>query len=258
VKLADFILIYFFPFLKIGSTNKLIDKIGHHKNVDFVVAACKELNITTEFTGLDNLPKTGAATIVTNHPGGADILSLVSTLGEIRPDIIILANELICIPAIEDIVIPIKIIGNKKVDEALIHKAYQDGRLVVFFAAGKNSRYNKQGELKDRKWRISFLDFAQQYKTPINIVRIIGQNSPLFYKVSDIREKYSFLKNIPLENMFQLRELTRPSKMKLFLSTSFHYTKEDDSKQDKRRKADILYNFLYEMDENNLEFNQPL
>lgn len=258
VKLVDFILNNFLPFLKIGSTNKLIDKLGHLKNVDFAVALCKELNIHTEFTGGEHLPKTGAVTIVTNHPGGADILSMATALGGLRPDIMVLANELVCIPPIDGVAIPIKMMGKKKVDENLIHKAYQEGKVVVFFAGGKNSRYNEKGELRDRRWRTTFLDFAQQYNTPINIMRIVGKNSPLFYKVSDIRAKYSFLKNIPLENLFQLRELTRSTTMKLFLSTSFHYTKENETKLTKRKKADILYNFLYEMDENNLEFNQPL
>lgn len=258
VKFVDFILNNCLPFLKIGSTNRLIDKIGHNKNVDFAVAACKELKIYTEFTGGENLPKTGAATIVTNHPGGADILSMAISLGRLRPDIIILANELVCLPLIEDITIPIKMIGKKKVDEELIHQAYQEGKLVVFFAGGKNSRYNAEGKLRDRRWRTTFLDFAQEYDTTVNIMRIVGQNSPLFYKISDIRAKYSFLKNIPLENMFQLRELTRSTTMKLFLSKPFHYIKAGETKSEKRKKADILYNFLYEMDENNLEFNQPL
>ncbi len=258
VKFVDFILNNFLPFLKIGSTNRLIDKIGHNKNIDFAVEACKELKIYTEFTGQENLPKTGPATVVTNHPGGADILSMAIALGKVRTDIIILANELVCLPLIEDITIPIRMIGKRKVDEALIHKAYQEGKVVVFFAGGKNSRYNKEGELRDRRWRTTFLDFAQEYDTTINIMRIIGKNSPLFYKISDIRAKYSFLKNIPLENMFQLRELTRPTTMKLFLSKSFHYTNARGTKQERRKKADILYNFLYEMDENNLEFNQPL
>ena len=246
------------PFLKIKSTNKLLDKIGHLKNVEFTETACEELKIVTEFTGGEHLPKTGAATIVINHPGGADILSMVVSLGKIRPDLMILVNELICLPVIEEIAIPIKMLGNKKVDEKLIHKAYEEGKLVVFFAGGKNSRYNKKGELRDRRWRTTFLDFAHKYDTPINIMRIVGKNSALFYKVSDIRAKYSFLKNIPLENMFQLRELTRPATMKLFLSTSFRFKKNGESRQERRKKADILYNFLYTMDENNLEFNPSL
>ena len=108
VKLVDFILNNFLPFLKIKSTNKLLDKIGHLKNVEFTEAACEELKIVTEFTGGEHLPKTGAATIVINHPGGADILSMVVSLGKIRPDLMILVNELICLPVIEEIAIPIK------------------------------------------------------------------------------------------------------------------------------------------------------
>ena len=40
VRIVDFILNNFLPFLRIGRTNKLIDKIGHNKNVDFAVEAC--------------------------------------------------------------------------------------------------------------------------------------------------------------------------------------------------------------------------
>lgn len=257
IKLVDFIL-YSIPILKIRFTNKLVNKFKDYKNEVFAKVVCKELGITTEVHGLEHLVKDGPVTIACNHPGGGDIMAVAITIGQIRNDFVIPANELVCIEQIQEITIPVKISGNIKMDKTLLHKAYQEGKAVVFFAGGKNSRYTSDGLLRDRRWRTTFLEFAEEYNTPIQVMRIDGKNSSLFYKVADIRKRYKFLKNVPLENIFQLRELTRSSHMKLYLSNAFYYTKPNQTKAEKRKKTDALYNFLYEMNENNLRFEPNL
>lgn len=257
VKLIDTILSSI-SFLKIGFTNKLLKRLEDYKNGDFARILLKELKITTEVYGLDNLVKKGPVTIACNHPGGGDIMAIVEAIDRIRKDIMVPANEIVCVKSIEEISVPVRMMGKNKIDKNVLHKSYEEGRVVLFFAGGKNSRYNEEGLLRDRKWRTTFLDFAQKYNTPIQVFRIDGKNSPLFYKVARIRKKYSFLKNIPLENIFQLRELTRSTHMKLYLSKPFFYKTQGESKTEKREKADMLYNFLYQMNENNLEFKQSI
>lgn len=243
------------PLLQISKANKLVAKYAHLKNDAFINAASKEIGISLELSGIENLPKTGAVTIVSNHPGGPDVLATISAIAKVRPDMVILANKLICIEPVKEIVIPVNPLANQKLDMAEVHKAYEAGKVVVFYAAGKNSRFDANGLLRDRKWRTTFLSFAKQYNTPINVLRIDAQNSPLFYKVSKFRERFQRLKNVPLENIFQLRELTRPVTMKLFLSSPFHYDKTNDSTKKMRETAEELYHFLYQMDENHLDLN---
>ena len=257
VKLIDFILNRI-SFLKIGFTNRLLKRLEDYRNGDFARILLEELNITTEVYGLHHMVKDGPVTIACNHPGGGDIMAVVEAIDRIRKDIMVPANEIVCVRSIEEISVPVRMMGKNKIDKNVLHQSYKEGRVVLFFAGGKNSRYNEEGLLRDRKWRTTFLDFAQQYNTPIQLFRIDGKNSPLFYKVAAIRKKYSFLKNIPLENLFQLRELTRSTHMKLYLSNPFYYNTKNETEEQKREKADILYNFLYEMSETNLEFKQSI
>lgn len=257
VKLIDFILNRI-SFLRIGFTNKLLKRLKDYEGGDFARELLKELKITTEVYGLENLVKNGPVTIACNHPGGGDIMAIVEAIDRVRKDVIVPANEIVCVKSIDPVSIPVRMFGKEKIDKNLLHKAYEAGKVVLFFAGGKNSRYNEKGELRDRRWRTTFMDFAQQYNTPIQVFRIDGKNSPLFYKVAKIRKKYSFLKKIPLENIFQLRELTRSTHMKLYLSKPVFYKSINETLEEKRKKADKLYDFLYEMSETNLEFKQSI
>jgi len=257
INLMDTIL-FSIPILAFKKADGLIKKFSDRESgLDFITAVAEDLSIETELYGRGNLPKTGAVTIVSNHPGGPDVFAAILAIAEERKDMAILANELICVPSVEKIVIPVSTMAKKKVDLSAVHEAYKAGKVVVFFAAGKNSRYNEEGLLRDRKWRTSFLDFAEEYKTPVNILRIEGENSPLFYKVSKFRNRFKQLKNVPLENIFQLRELLRSAKIKVFLSKSTHHQPgKGVTRAEKRAIAEKMHSFLYTMDENNLEMKK--
>lgn len=243
----------------IGRANKIGRKYNHCRDEQFAEATMRETGLEIELIGKENLAKSGGVTIVANHPGGADVLATAVALGRERKDFAILANKLICFYLVEGIIIPVDTMSKKKVDVNDIDKAYQEGKIVVFYAAGKNSRYNEEGLLRDRRWRTTFLDFARKYNTPIHVLKIEGANSPLFYKVSNFRAKYSWLKNVPLENFFQIREiLTASGLLKMYLSKPilFKEPNHQESKQEKRAIADKLYNFLYAMNSDKLDFDQ--
>ncbi len=258
VNLLDSIL-NILPILQIGRANRIGRKLLHLKNVEFGEAAIKHFGIDVRMINGNALAKTGAITIVANHPGGADVLATFTGVGRHRADNVILANRLVCIDPVKDMVIPVDTMSKKKVDINEIDQAYKDGKVVIFYAAGKNSRYNEKGELRDRRWRTTFLEMAKKYNTPIHVMKIEGGNSPLFYKVSKFRERNKWLKNVPLENMFQLREIMEAKGiLKFFISNPvfFANTPKKDTKQELRSKADRLYDFIYTMDDNNLDFEE--
>lgn len=260
--IADFFL-NSFTYLGVARANGLIRRFGKdQKNHAFIDSVINDVGHVLDIHHLDNLPTEGPVTLVANHPGGADVVATISTLGKVRPDFVILANELICVEPVVDIVLPVSTMSkSNKVDMSLVDQAYKDGKVVVFYAAGKNSRYNEAGELRDRKWRTTFLDYALKYKTPISVLKIGGSNAKIFYKVSKFREKNPRFKKIPLENIFQLRELVKAKKEPITLkfskpiSSSFISEKLNEADvKDKRDFADELYNFLYEMEDRNFEF----
>lgn len=256
--IANFFL-FNIPILHVGKVNKILEKRGHLKAGFFIQQVCEDLGIEYALHNANEIPSNGPVTIVANHPGGADVVGTIAALWDYRHDFKILANELICVEPVVDLVIPVNVMKKEnKVDENLIRKAYNNEEMVVFFAAGKNSRYNEKGELKDRRWRSSFLDFANEFKTPILLLHIDTKNTPLFYKVSNFRESKASLKNIPLENIFQLREIFKQKGRKInyvlselitYETWSTHYIK-DDTKTN-RILADKLYDRVYSMDKNN-------
>jgi 1-acyl-sn-glycerol-3-phosphate acyltransferase len=262
IAIADFVL----NTLPLGAAkaNKLLRKYAHLKNHVFIDKVIEDLGHKLDVKGLENLPKSGPVTLVANHPGGADVVATISAIGSVRPDHVILANELICVEPVVGIVLPVDTMAkNNKVNMDAVHQAYREGKVVVFYAAGKNSRYNEKGQLRDRKWRPTFLDFAMLYNTPVTILKIGGSNASIFYKVSRFRENRPRFKKIPLENIFQLRELVLPKKDPIPLTFSEPIAPEfvkqrlsSGDQKDKRDFANELYEFLYEMEDSNLKFNK--
>ncbi len=256
--IANFIL-FNLKFLRIGRTNRLLKKYPDLEGGDFIQQITKEIGFDYEIHNGENIPHKGPVTLCSNHPGGADVVGTIAGLWNIRKDFSILANRLICVKQVNDLVIPVDLLkSNQKVDLNEIDQAYKNNRLVVFYAAGKNSRYNEQNQLLDRRWRTTFLDYAFKYKTPIIVYRIITSNTPLFYKVARVRENYKSLKKVPLENMFQLREIFKQKGRKIDMYASRlipfedwgQFYKEGDLKVN-RALADKLYDTVYSLSETN-------
>ncbi len=164
-KIANFFL-FNLKFLRIGKTNKMINDLNPLEGGDFIQAATKAIGFEYELHNDENIPSSGPVTMCANHPGGADVVGTIAGLWNRRKDFSILANKLVCIKAVIDLVIPVDLLRSKnKVDLNTIDESYKKNRLVLFFAAGKNSRYNAEGKLVDRRWRTTFLDYAYTYKT---------------------------------------------------------------------------------------------
>ena len=250
------------PILHVGRVNRLLAKREHLKNGEFIQAVCQDIGITYELHNGQEIPKHGPVTLVSNHPGGADVVVAIAGIWDYRKDFKILANALICVEPVVDIVIPVDVMRkSEKVDFNVIDEAYQDGNMVVFYAAGKNSRYDEDGKLRDRRWRSSFLDYAYKYKTPLLLMQTVTKNTPLFYKISNFREKRASLKKVPLENMFQLREIFKQKGRKVDMNLSKLIPFEEWSAfyragdvKTNRILADRLYDTVYSMDAKNNEF----
>lgn len=257
-RIADFLLNNL-TFLRIRRTNRLLKKYMHLEGGDFIQKVIDDIKFEYNVHHSENIPPNGAVTICANHPGGADVLGTICGLWNVRKDFSILANRLICVKPVMDIVIPVDLLKSKdKVNMNAIDKSYQDGRAVVFYAAGKNSRYNEEGELVDRRWRTTFLDYAYKYKTPLLVFKINSSNTPFFYKVAKFREKRPSLKKVPLENMFQLRELFKQKGRDMDIYTSRLIPFEEWSPRYKpgdlksnRLLADQLYDTVYSLSETN-------
>lgn len=142
-----------------------------------------------ECSGLTNIPRAGAALIVSNHPTGiADGIILHHFIAPIRPDIYVMANSdiLRVMPQMADYIAPVewrkdkRSHGKTRETMAFMRRAVSDDRLGVIFPAGRLAK--RRGlRLHERPWMASAAMIARKFDLPVIPVHIRARNSLLFY-----------------------------------------------------------------------------
>ena len=140
-------------------------------------------------TGLENIPRQGAALIVANHPTGiADGIMLHHALWPIRPDMFVYANSdiLRIMPQVESLIAPVEWQEHKrsraKTRETMEYTrtAIDAGRIGVIFPSGRLAK--RRGlNLHERPWMASAAMIARKYDLPVIPLNIRARNSALFY-----------------------------------------------------------------------------
>ncbi|MDO5658087.1 MAG: lysophospholipid acyltransferase family protein [Paracoccus sp. (in: a-proteobacteria)] len=142
-----------------------------------------------EVAGLDNIPKTGPALIVANHPTGiADGIVLYNLIGRVRDDLFIYTNQdiLRVLPQMADMIVPVEWRVEKRshaktratMDQT--RKWLADGRIGLIFPSGRLAK--RRGlTLHERPWMASAAMIARKMDVPVIPLRIRARNSALFY-----------------------------------------------------------------------------
>lgn len=173
--------------------NGFLKENSYLKNVEFIDEVLDYLGFSysVDSVSTTNIPTSGRVIFIANHPlGGLDALSLMSFIGKIRPDVKILANELLlALDPISDMLIPIDNIGGKNSRDAIkaIDDTLKNEGAIIVFPAGEVSRVGPFG-IKDSKWKGGFLKFAKKREVPIVPIFVNAKNSTLFYAVSTIHK----------------------------------------------------------------------
>jgi putative hemolysin len=154
-----------------------IDRVFEHLNFSYSVSAVERANI----------PDSGRVVIIANHPiGSLDGLALLRLVGEVRSDVKIIANDLLCnVRALDAFLIPV---DNMTGGSALrsyrnVLAELEKERAVIVFPAGEVSRASPLG-VSDPLWRPGFLHFARKARAPLLPVLVKARNSLLFYCAS--------------------------------------------------------------------------
>lgn len=196
-----------------NEVNQFLEQNGHCIGFEFIDRVLDHFNFGYRASQVDrrNIPAVGRTLIVANHPLGAlDGLAILRLIGEIRPDVKIVANDLLLgFDALKGLVLPVDNIGGKTGRQQL--KAIMDclhrEECVIIFPAGEVSRLSPSG-VKDLKWNSSYLKIAQKTNSPILPVHIGGRNSMMFYTSSWV---YRPLSTVQLANeMFRQRNRRIP------------------------------------------------
>jgi len=206
------------PLLRYRAAIEMADTIAPMPGRAVMDLMAHRLELQIKLTGLDLVPRAGAALIVANHPTGiADGVALYQALKGVRDDLIFIANQdaLRVSPGLADVVIPVEWVIEKrtlaKTREMwrLTRAAFKAGRAVVMFPSGRVAQLVGT-RLVDRPWQAAAIAFARRNEVPIVPLHISAWNSWVYYLFARLSSE---LRDITLFNellnkrhkMFRLR-----------------------------------------------------
>lgn len=160
------------------------DKVG----VDFLDATLSYLNNHFEVRGIENLPKEGLCTFVSNHPMGAqDGMGLGLILGRhYDGNVKYLVNDLLMnLHNLAPLCIPINKTGaQSKNFPKQVEMAFKSQSHIIMFPAGLCSRRTK-GVIHDVDWKKSFIIKSVQSQRDVVPIYFDGRNSDFFYRLAN-------------------------------------------------------------------------
>jgi putative hemolysin len=187
------------------------DKFG----VDFLEASLDFLDTKVEVEGLEDLPKDGLFTFVSNHPlGGQDGVAIGYVLGKYyNGKVKYLVNDLLMnLRGLAPLCIPINKTGKQSKDfPAMVEAGFKSDDQLIMFPAGLCSR--RQGEvIRDLKWSKTFIVKSIQSQRDVVPVYFEGRNSDFFYNLANLCKSLGIKFNIAMlylaDEMFKNRHKT--------------------------------------------------
>ncbi|BBP44429.1 lysophospholipid acyltransferase family protein [Thiosulfativibrio zosterae] len=172
--------------------NQFIEHHQHLKGFAFLDKVLEHFNFSYQVNSRDyhNIPSEGRIIIVANHPiGSLDGLALLKLVRSIRPDVRIVANDLLAtIKPLESLFLTVDNLSEKANHKALFKamtSALEAEQAVIIFPSGEVSRIRPNG-VRDGAWKTGFLKLAAKTKAPVLPIYIDARNSALFYSLSAV------------------------------------------------------------------------
>lgn len=160
------------------------------------VSALLALKVSSQ--GLEHVPPQGRCVVICNHPTGiADGLAVYDALRAIRSDTSFYANaDARRVAArFDEVLIPVEWVEAKRTRErmrttlALTREAMEAERCLVIFPAGRISRRQPDGQLRDKAWMASAVSIARKYEAPVLPLHVAGPWSTLFHLFHGVSEE---------------------------------------------------------------------
>ncbi|CAN5811421.1 lysophospholipid acyltransferase family protein [soil metagenome] len=195
------------PWMRVPSVparlaRSLLDRILHYRRTlaiadalapmparDIMDSLADLIALHVEASGIENLPASGPALVVCNHPTGiADGIVLHAALAARRPDLFFFANSdaLRVLPQLETVIAPVEWRPEKRSHRqnretlAYAARAFGASRLGVLFPAGRLAK-RRWLSLHERPWMASGAMMARKFDLPVVPLHIRARNSALFY-----------------------------------------------------------------------------
>ncbi|GAB5413599.1 MAG: lysophospholipid acyltransferase family protein [Congregibacter sp.] len=188
---------------------KFAQDYPHLTGFDFVEEVLRYFDFNLRLTESERarIPASGRIVIVANHPiGSLDGLALLNLVRQVRPDVKVVANQLLtAIEPLHPVLLPVVNMGPgstaRSALKALREQLNQDGVLIIF-PAGEVSRLGAKG-IRDNDWQSGFVKLASSTGSPILPVHVAGRNSLFFYSLSALAK--------PLSTVWLVREMFKQS-----------------------------------------------
>ncbi len=180
----------------------------HLQGFDFIEQTLRYFDFTLRLTDKERarIPASGRVVIAANHPiGSLDGLALLQVVRQVRPDVKVVANEVLgAVKPLEKVMLPVNNMGGSTPKQNLLkirEHLDNDGALIIF-PAGEVSRFGPKG-VKDGEWQQGFVKMASATRSPILPVFVAGRNSLFFYSLSFLAK--------PLSTLWLVREMFKQS-----------------------------------------------
>lgn len=181
------------------------------KNLDFIEAAFKYMDVTTEIEGKENLPpKEGKYIFASNHPlGGLDGVATGYLLGkEYDGKIRFFSNDLLMnLHPLRDMFVPVNKVGSQSKGHAeMMRQLYESDDHLITYPSGMCSR-KVNGKITDLEWKKNFISKAVQFQRDVVPIYFEGRNSNFFYNLANLRKFLGIKFNV--EMMYLADEMFR-------------------------------------------------
>jgi len=188
--------------------NEFLREHGETRGLAFIDASLHRLGANVIIRGVENIPSQGGCIFASNHPlGGLDGLAVINSIARVRTDIKFFVNELLmAIENLDTILVPVNINGNSSRQMLQrVNEIYASGAAVPIFPAGLVSRKFGRNEIKDLRWKKSFITQAKHFQKDIVPIYVEGKNSRFFYNLAALRKRLGIKVNI--EMFFLVNEM---------------------------------------------------
>ena len=184
---------------------KFADDFPHLQGYDFVEQVLRYFDFDLRLTESERarIPSSGRVVVVANHPiGSLDGLALLKLLHRVRPDVKVVANDLLtAIHPLHPVLLPVVNMGSagtaRNALKAIKAHLETEGAIIIF-PAGEVSRLGAQG-IRDTEWQSGFAKLASSTRSPILPIHVAGRNSLFFYSLSMLAK--------PLSTIWLVREM---------------------------------------------------
>ena len=193
--------------LHVDEVNAFLYHNRDYQGVEFATQIVNSFNPDLTTVGTEHITSDGRFLIAANHPlGGLDGVALISTVGQIRPDVLFPVNDILnLLVNLRPVFVGINKFGSNSSNTKSLTDAFAGDSLILFFPAGLCSRRQKNGEICDLEWKSTVITQARKNKRDIIPTYIDAYNSKRFYNWAYWRKKLGLKVNI--EQLFLVDEM---------------------------------------------------